>query len=217
MARTLRAAALAAAATVAVVLTAVPAQAAGAAATARGAGPAIAVRDSRLDLTPPLTTHPLDDQCAVGGRNHPYCGLGALQVTLAGFDAFGGIPACADPGDCAAEPALATFVAGRARVDVLVRCTGEWFPRVRSVPVSVQGGFGPSDVSPASRIDSDAVRLVLFIPLPSPAEIGACGPGATTLAAEVVRSVSLDFAGATDGFPSWTTRVPGAWRVPLPR
>ncbi|NIZ90192.1 hypothetical protein [Kineococcus rubinsiae] len=211
MTRTLRATALAA---LAVVLTAAPAQTGTA---GRGAGDAVTVRESRVELTPPLATRPMDEQCAVGGFNHPFCGRVVLDVTLAGFDAYGGVPVCTDPDDCSAEAPLATSTGGRARVDVLVRCAGEWFPRVRSLPVVVEAGPGPSDVSPASRVDSDAARLVFSFLLPSPSEIGACGPGATLLGAEVVRSLSLEFTGAAAGVPSWTTRLPGVHRVPLGR
>jgi len=195
----------------ALVLGAAPAQAA-----PRGAG-AITVRDSVLELTPPLATRPMDDQCGVGGINHPYCGRALLVLTLAGFAAHGGIPACADPDDCYPAAPLATSDGGRARVDVLVRCTGEWFPRARSVPVTVQPGFGPSDVSPASRVDADTARLAFWFPLPSPGEIGLCPAGGTVLGLELVRALSLDFVSRTAGLASWTTRVPGVHRVPLPR
>jgi len=203
-------------AVVAVVLSAAPADAfPGQAAAARGGAPAITVRDSMLELTPPLATHPMDEQCTAGGFNHPYCGGAVLELTLAGFAAHGGIPACTDPDDCSAQPPLATSDGGRARVDVLVRCTGEWFPRARSVPVTVQSGIGPSDVSPVSRVDADTARLLFR--LPSPAEIGLCPAGGTVLGAELVRALSLDFVGTATGVPSWTTRLPGVHRVPLPR
>lgn len=213
MTRTLRATALGALAALAVALPAAPAQAAG----PSGTGAGITVRDSTVELTPPLQTRPLDEQCSVGGSNHPYCGRVVVLLTLAGFGAYGGIPACADPDGCSADPALATSTGGRARVDVLVRCTDEWFPRVRSVPVEVQPGLGPADVSPVSRLDADTARVAFSFPLPSPEEIGACRTGGTVLGAEVVRSLRLDFTGTPGGVPSFTARVPGVHRVPLGR
>jgi len=212
MTRTLRATALGALAAVAVALPAAPAQAAG---PSSGTGAGITVRDSALELTPPLQTRPMDEHCQGGGFNHYYCGRVTLVLELAGFAAYGGIPACADPDGCSTDPALATFTGGRARVDVLVRCTDEWFPRVRSLPLVVQPGLGPSDVSPASRVDADAARLVFFADLPSPGQMGACRTGGTVLGAEVVRSLRLDFAGTPGGVPSFTTRLPGVHRVPL--
>ena len=171
-----------------------------------------------MEVGGPVRTRPMWDQCHVGGLNHPYCGLGTVQLTLSGFDAYGGVPACDDPAGCRDDD-LAVLREGTpgTRVDVLVRCTGEWFPRVASVPLRVGGGPFPSAVGPASRVDSDTARVGAVFSLPSPADIGVCGPDATNLYAAVVRGITVGFDGVADGVPSWTSRVRGLHPVDLAR
>lgn len=170
----------------------------------------IALESWSVESTPPLRTRPLWDQCAAGGLNRPYCGLGTVTMTLSGFAAHGGVP---DDG----EEAVADVTAGTfgTRVDVLVRCTGSPFPTVRSVPVVTEPGLYPSGVGASTRVDDDTATVSAIFFLPGPQAIGACPePDTTNLWFAGVRSLTVGFDSHVEGLPDWTTRVPGLHRVP---
>lgn len=191
--------------------------------SAQASAGGIRLESYRLSISPPTSTRPLWEQCAIGGPNHPYCGLGSAWLTLSGFDAYGGIPECGsidEDGYCAdEEPSSLAHVTGGTfgtRMDVVVRCDGEFFPRFRSVPVVTEPVFGPNAVDAASRIDSDSAEVLAMFFLPSPSDIGACPePDTTNLYYAAIRNLTVGFASETDDLPSWTTRVPGYHRVAL--
>lgn len=182
-------------------------------ATLTGAGgaaaaPRIVLAGYQVSITPPASSRPVPDQCAVGGLNHPWCGLGRVTMTLSGFDAVGGVT----------EEPLAHVEAGTfgTRLDVVVRCTGDLFPRFRSVPLVTEAGLGPGTVDAGTRIDGDTAQVAAVFVLPAPGELADCREAdSTNLLFASVRHLTVGFHSDTEAVASWTTRVPGHHRVDL--
>jgi hypothetical protein len=190
------------------------------AAPAGAAAPRLTLEGPSLELRAPDQTQPLTDDCWRGWSGAP-CGMGTVNFTLAGFDAFGGIPSC-DPDDAAytetCEEPVASLVETRGtRVDVVVRCAGKWLPRVASVPVVTQPSHlvGPPDVSAFNRLDSDRAKVSVLFYLPTPSQIGVCGGRATELLSATARNVTVGWTGVSGTVPAGTTRVPGVHRFHL--
>jgi hypothetical protein len=157
------------------------------------------------------------ERCGLGGLNHPTCGLGSVEFTLSGFDAYGGVPEC-DGDECANGLADLVDSAAGTRMDLLVRCAGDWRPQYRSVPVVTQGYSSPSSVDGRSRLDSDTVRVTAFFTVPGGADLHACPEDATVVLGAVLRTVSMSFepteAGRERGLTAWTST---SWRpFPVP-
>ena len=185
------------------------------------AAPRITLQDHRVSISPPISSRPMRDQCTAGGLNHPWCGLGTVHLTLSGFDAVGGIPACPTPegdGGCEGGDPLAHVETGTfgTRLDVVVRCTGDLFPRFRSVPLVTGSGLGPGTVDARTRVDGDTAEVVAVFVLPAPGELADClEEDSTDLLHAAVRNLTVGFHADTDLLTSWTTRVPGYHRVDL--
>ena len=184
------------------------------------AAPRLTAQGATVRLDAPYETHPLTDDCWRGWSGAP-CGMGTVDFTLAGFDAFGGIPSC-DPDDAGysdtCERPIASLVeSSGTRVDVLVRCAGKWLPRVASVPVVTQPSHlvGPPDVDASNRIDSDRARVSVLFYLPTPSRIAVCGGRATELLAASARNVTVGWTGETSAVPAGTSRIAGVHRFRL--
>lgn len=191
-----------------------------AAAAPASAAPRLTVRGASVELVAPQETHPLTDDCWRGWSGAP-CGFGSISFTLAGFDAFGGIPSC-DPDDPAysdtcEEPVASLTQTPGTRIDVVVRCAGKWLPRVVSVPVVTEPTHlvGPSDVSSFNRVDSDSAKVGVLFYFPTPSRIAVCGGRATELLGASARNITVGWTGASAAVPAGTTRLPGIRRFHL--
>jgi hypothetical protein len=162
---------------------------------------------------------PLGERCGLGGLNHPLCGLGTVEFTLSGFDAYGGVPECTDE-NCPDDLAVLVEGAPGPRMDFVVRCAGEPWLRYASVPITVQAYGYPSSVGGYSRVDSDTVRVGGVFTMPSGLDLGTCPEDSTFAVVAVLRSVSLSFepteAGLERGVPAWTSRTWRPYLVPSP-
>ena len=189
-------------------------------ASAAPTAPQLTVRGATVQLQPPARSRPLDEDCWRGWSGS-LCGMGTVTVDLTGFDAFGGIPSCdpadADYSDTCQEPVASLVETAGTRVDVVVRCAGQWLPKVKSIPVTTRPSHlvGPSEASAFSRVDSDTARLSVLFYVPTPSGIGACGTSATTLVTAFARTVTVGWGSASGSVPAGTTRIGGLHRFRL--
>jgi len=205
-------------------LTVLPATLATAAAATPAAttspGTGLRVTSASVQTFPPAQTRPMTDEC-FSGRSAANCGFGIIEVTLAGFDAYGGIPDCATEYTTACELPVAEVVETvGTRVEVLVRCAGEWLPRVRSLKVSSDPGSQQwaATVGPWNRRDSDTATVKAEFALPPPSSFGACAPGKpVTFLGAVARRVTVGWSSETATVPDGRATLSGVYRFAAQR
>lgn len=177
-------------------------------------GSGIVVESARVSVPGIARNVPVPEHCGLGGLNHPTCGRGEVEFTLSGFDAHGGVPECDD--DCGNGLAALVDSAAGTRIDLLVRCAGDWRPTFRSVPVVTESHLLPSGVDGHSRIDSDSVRVNAVFTMTGASDLRACPDDSTYVIGAVLRTVSLSFApteaGRDRGLTAWTST---SWRPVL--
>ncbi|MGI4896608.1 MAG: hypothetical protein ACRYF3_15995 [Janthinobacterium lividum] len=192
------------------------------AAPASAATPRLTLRNAGVVLQAPAQTRPLDDDCWRGSSGE-LCGYGVVTADLTGFDAFGGIPSC-DPEDASYsdfcdQPVASLVETEGTRVDLIVRCQGEWYPRYTSIPVTTERTHlvGPSEVTGFNRLSSDAARVSILFYLPTPGWIGLCGVKPTTLLTAYARNVTIGWSSeeSAGDIPAGKARIGGVYRVRL--
>ncbi|NAZ80882.1 hypothetical protein GTR02_03495 [Kineococcus sp. R8] len=198
-------------------LTAVPVALTTAAATPAAAAPAPGLRVAAATVTTyaPAETRPMVEDC-FAGRSAANCGFGVVELTLTGFDAFGGVPDCAEVYTEACDLPVAEVAAAiGTRVEVVVRCGGEWLPRVRTVRVTTDPGSQQraSQVGPWNRVDSDTARISAEFTLPPPSAFGACAAGKpVTFLGAVARRVTVAWTSPAGTVPAGHATIAGVYR-----
>jgi len=193
-----------------------------AAVPAASSAPAAGLRVASATVTtvPPAQTKPMVEDC-FAGRSAAGCGFGVIEVTLTGFDAYGGIPDCAAAySDACDLPVAEVADAVGTRVDVVVRCAGEFLPRVRTVSVGTDPGSQQwaAQVGPWNRVDSDTARVKAEFTLPPPSAFGACRPGqAVTFLGAVARKVTVGWTSPTATVPDGHATLTGLYRFAAAR
>jgi hypothetical protein len=189
-----------------------------AASTAPASG--LRVASATVTTVPPAQTKPMAEDCFTG-RSAANCGFGVVEVTLKGFDAYGGIPDCAAAYSEACDlPVAEVADTVGTRIDVVVRCAGELLPRMRSLAVSTDPGSQQwaAQVGPWNRVDSDTARVKAEFTLPPPSAIGACRPGqAVTFLGAVARKVTVGWTSETATVPDGRTTLTGLYRFAAAR
>lgn len=168
-----------------------------------GAGPAAAaervtVQAAEVEVYGPDA--PVYPGCGADLPPYSDCGYVDVELTLSGFDAFGGISDCESGADT-----------GSARMHAAVTCGDD--PQVHVVkttlPVKAVSRYFQSSVNSYTRIDSDSALVSAWFEFPQPADYGVCGDEDTTLLRAKVFSISIGFQGA-GGAPDATWSVAGA-------
>ncbi len=139
---------------------------------------------------------PLNGAC-VPIHNESQCGNARVTLTLKGFQAYGGIPAC-QSGDstCFMTDRFGRLGGGSARLAQLYRCgaTGPLRFMSTSIPaLSIYFGV-PSGVNGSTRVDADTARVQAIYPFPNPHEYSPC-PSDTRVVAAVVYHFSFIYTG----------------------
>jgi hypothetical protein len=193
-----------------------------AAVPAASSAPAAGLRVTSATVTtvPPAQTKPMVEDC-FAGRSAAGCGFGVVEITLTGFDAYGGIPDCAAAySDACDLPVAEVADAVGTRVDVAVRCAGDLLPRVRTLAVGTDPGAQQwaAQVGPCRCRRGSTARVKAEFTLPPPSAFGACRPGqAVTFLGAVARRVTVGWTSPSATVPDGHATLTGLYRFAAAR
>jgi hypothetical protein len=136
------------------------------------------------------------------------CGSLNLDVTVSGFSAYGGIPACPAGSLYSAgceTPTWRQNLTGTVAVAWTLTCSTDGQTKSGSAVVDVLGpypGYGANVVNSDNRVNADTVHLVAVAGLPLQADAAQPCAGTRTLDSVTASAIALHLQGPSTPFPT---------------